>query len=203
MLVRLFAAGLAITTAAGPAVGQTAAPDAAASELAATWRDACLQAFPDQARLTALAAAERFRAMTPKEAAQYLAGSAGQGWFDRTALAEYAVVIEAPGPDSPGECSVRRLTPTGMSTAAPYFAARDAWIAGRHGTLRALAPQHASLPHGVESEAVGSELVAPDGRVSDVFLAVLTEYHGRYHGRDTAATRGGPGIEVRLVHVVG
>ncbi len=203
MLARVVAAGLAMAAVAGPAMGQGPAPDAAASELAAVWRDACLQAFPDPARLTALAAADGYRAMTTDEAAQYLAGSAGQGWFSRTALAEYAVVIEAAGADSRGECSVRRLTAAGMSTAAPYFAARDAWVAGRPGALRALAPQHARLPHGVESEGIGSELVALDGRVSDVFLAVVTEYHGRYRGRDAVAARGGPGVEVRLVHGLG
>lgn len=202
MLVRVFAAGLALAVAAGSARAQTATQDAA-SELAALWHDACLQAFPDPARLSALAMADRFVAMTPDEAGRYLAGSDGQGWFSRTALANYAVVIQAPGHDGHGECSVRRLTPDGMSTAAPYFAARDAWIAGRPGALQALTPQHARLPHGAESEAVGSELVTPDGHVSDVFLAVVTEYHGRYRGPDAAATHGGPGVEVRLVHVLG
>ena len=203
MLIRVLAVGLAVAVAAGSAEAQTAAPEAAASELAALWHDACLEAFPDPARLSALATADRFVAMSPEAAAQYLAGSDGQGWFSRTALANYTVVIKAAGQDGPGECSVRRLTPDGMTTAAPYFAARDAWIAARPGALQALTPQHARLPHGAESEAVGSELVTPDGRVSDVFLAVVTEYHGRYHGQDAAATHGGPGVEVRLVHVIG
>ena len=178
-----------------PAVGAKAA-----EELAALWRDVCLEAFPGEDAVTALAARRRFRVMTELEAQAYLHGAAGRGWYYRTPRADYAVLVQRE--DAPS-CSVRRMTPNGLPSAHAYFAARDGWVASRPGTLQALDPQQGTGPGGTESEGIGSALVDPSGRTTDVFLAVVTEYHGRYHGHDAPSARGGPGVEVRLVHSLG
>ncbi len=173
----------------------------AADELAAVWRDVCLDAFPAEDAVTALAAQRGFRVMTEVEASAYLHDAAGRGWFFRTPLADYAVLIEAGGAPT---CSVRRMTPNGLPAATAYFAARDTWVKTRAGsTLRALDPQQDRASSGAESEGIGSALVDPAGRTSDLFLAIVTEYHGAYHGHDAAAARGGPGVEIRLVHTIG
>lgn len=185
-----------------PRAQDTAAASSDAQEMADIFDRFCLRAFPDDRAIDAAAAQDKLAAMSPAQVKQYLHDDPGTGWYDHTSLATYAITIEHPPVRA---CAVRRMTGSGFSTAAPYLAAVNAYAATRGlGPLRQGPQQTAKTPAGADILALPQFLAPPGARsASEVFMVLLTDYHGRLP-RDLTSDipAGTPGVEVRYVHQI-
>jgi hypothetical protein len=102
-------------------------------------------------------------------------------------------------------CAVRRMTGSGLSTAAPYLAAVSAYAATRGlGPLRQGTQQTAKTPDGADILALPQFLALPGTKsASEVFMVLLTDYHGKLPRNLTSdIPAGAPGVEVRYVHQI-
>lgn len=158
----------------------------------------CLHAFPAPAALDAQAAHLRMTPMTALQVQNYLHQDPGRGWYYRTPLARYAITIELPPIPA---CAIRRMTPAGVPSVTSYLAAINGYAATRNQAIVGLPPQNAKTADGADLSAFAQAIQAPDGRsATDVFMVILTNYHGRFRGELADGVGTGPGVEVRFVH---
>jgi len=166
-------------------------------EIAGLFAAFCLKAFPEPVALDRLAQAKSAVPMTADEVKSYLHADPGRGWHLRTQHALYAITIESPPYLA---CAVRRMTPSGMSTVQHYVDAVKAYVGGRSGTLVNAPPQKSRTPEGLDISGYPYALVDASGKVSETFMVILTNYHGRASEPYRADAAGGVGVEVRMVH---
>ena len=189
----LLAAALVTAQAALPP--PPAAPEV--TEMTELFDRLCLRLFPDNAALNA--AARDYKRMTAAQVRQYLHDDPGWGWYLTTAMATYAITIEAPPYRA---CAVRRMTPSGFATLRPYLDAVEAYAATRRpAILRPPIEQTGKTPDGADITAFARQLY-PRGatRPTEAFMMLMTDYHGTFRGDLAQDAAGGAGIEIRLVH---
>ena len=189
----LLAAALAATAPAH------AASLADAEEMAGLFDRLCLNAFPNPAALDAEAARLHATALTPPQVQAYLHDDPGRGWSYATPLASYVITIEQPPYLA---CAIRRMTPAGLPSAAPFATAVNRYVAARHVTLVNAGRQDGKTQDGADLAAFQQAIFRPDKTVAETFLVILTNYHGRYQGPLSNDVGKGPGVEVRFVHQI-
>lgn len=161
-------------------------------EMAALFSAFCLDGFPDPVALDRVAADQQAKPL----AAADLDGP-DRGWAVRTAQARYVVIAEpAPAP----ACTVRRMTPAGLSDLSGFGAVVSAYAARRNATLSELAPQKSRTRQGIDVSAYGSGLRNAIGRMIETFGVLLVNYHGHLPERWRDEAGAGEGIEIRMIH---
>jgi len=196
--IRCFLGVIAAMLSFGLAVQSKAAESADVSrEIADLFSAFCLEKFPDNAALDALAKSDLSTPMSSDEVKRYLHNDPGRGWYLRTKLGLYAITIEAPPYVT---CAVRRMTPSGLATAKPYIDAVGAYAQKHNGKLSNAPPQKAKSPDGADISAYPYVMQDSNGKSSDMFILFLTNYHDQVSGEWRADSEGGVGVEVRLVH---
>ena len=80
----------------------------------------CLRAFPERGAVDRAVAQAGGVAMRPGQVRAFLHDDPGRGWMLARPEATYVVTIEDPPYRA---CAVRRMTPSGFPTVAPYLAA--------------------------------------------------------------------------------
>lgn len=185
---------------AGSAFAQETVPppspedQAIAVEITEIFRDFCLTSFPDDAAVDATARTRSATALKPEEVPKYLKDDPGRGWRLKTALGLYVVTIEHPPVRA---CGVRRMTRLGLTSAAPFRDALQAFAARQGGVIAPGAMQKAAMG-GVDLTAFPMQM-SKDGRPTDQFLVILSNYHGRVPAEFAEDAKGGIGVEARLV----
>ena len=116
--------------AAGPA------PDLPA-EFLGLFSDLCLNKFPDDDAVTALAEEKHATAMTADQVKRYLHNDPGAGWRLTGDGADYVVLIERPPYHA---CSVRHLVPV-LYSPKTFFDAVKTYIAAKGHSLAPAVPQ--------------------------------------------------------------
>jgi len=177
-----------------PAGVAPAVPD---DELSSLYSAFCLQAFPDESALSALAGQKGAVVLTPAEVTALLHQDPGHGWQLRTATGHYQITIENPPFHT---CAIRRMTPSGVAGVQNYIAAVNAYVSAHNGKLANVPPQKGSLPSGISISIYGSSMSAADGAATDTFGVVLSNYHSHPPANLTDEAAGGVGVEVRFVH---
>ncbi len=190
-------------------------PPAAISEMVDLYTSFCLNAFPDRAAIERLAAAKAATALTREQNAAYVNENPARGWSFRTPNALYALTI-VDAPDA--SCTLRRITPGGITTIEPYLAAQQAYAARKKGTLvkaglqsaaprqtnarnRSRSRQQTQLSSGPRTTAVQYLMYPAEGKgeaESLILFFVSYNYHIPPDWR--AEVEGYPGVEVRMVH---
>ena len=172
-----------------------------AADMAAIYRSFCLDNFPNDAGLGTLAASRSAVPMIPAQLQQYLHVDTGHGWYLSTPFGRYAITIADPPYRG---CAVRRMTPSGLLTAAGYITAVKAYAQQHGGQLSPAQTIRRKAPDGVADISVSvNTLLGADAKAGqETFLLVLTNYHGRPPDEDRAAAGDGVGVEVRLAHLV-
>lgn len=187
---------------AAPALAQDQAPAGVAAtvpdeELSSLYDAFCLQAFPDENALSALAEQKGAAVMTAQEVIALLHQDPGHGWQLRTTTGHYQISIETGAYHA---CAIRRMTPSGVSGVKNYIAAVNAYVAAHGGTLANIAPQKGVLPNGIGVSVYGSSMSMADGAATDTFGVILSNYHSHPPANLTEEAAGGVGVEVRFVH---
>lgn len=182
------------------AVAQTPAPAPAPpvpdDELAELFSTFCLDAFPAEAILAKAAGGRHGVAMTPDQVKSLLHDDPGRGWMLRTSQALYGVTVEYPPYSA---CAVRRMTPNGVSGVLHYIAALNRYVAAKQGKLVSMPPQK-TAQNGVDFSMFGHGMLDANGKLTDNFIVILSNYHGRAGGIWRADAGSGVGVEVRFVH---
>jgi hypothetical protein len=187
------------TLAVGPAAHaqQAAMPDMAT--MTGDFERFCTAAFPDDAALAAVMTRSGATAMTDDEVRSFLHDDPGRGWWLTTVRATYAVTLESPPFHA---CAVRRMTPTGMSGSHAFSDVVARYASEKGLTRGPLLAAQDEKPHYKLGSFALPLADAPGRRASHVFMLVVTAYTHGYPGRGAMAedARGGPGVEIRMVH---
>jgi hypothetical protein len=187
------------TPAPGPSSGLS--PEALAKaakvneEIVGLFKDLCLDRFPNDDAVRIFAEGRHAQPMSAAEVRSYLRADPGHGWHLTTPLGLYAITIEEPPVRA---CAVRRMTPSGMSSAANYLQAITAFAKDHGLTLEPTRQQKASTG-GVDITAFASVMKNGSGAESEQMILFLTNYHGRSPPNFAPDAQGGVGVEVRLV----
>lgn len=205
MKTRLRLAGALVALGFGIALAHAQAPAARSTETrfaeqVRLFTDACVRAFPDEPVAGSLAQAGRYRAMTPDQVRAYLQRDSGRGWFLRTPLGSYAITVEDPPVRT---CAVRRMTPAGIANAEAFAKLISDDAARRHLDVTKLPVQSAKTRDGADVIALPYALLPPGAKdASEIYMLLLTNYHGQYRSRLLDGAVGGDGVEIRLVRQI-
>jgi hypothetical protein len=174
-------------------------PDPATpAEMSEIYASFCLDRFPDDHAVDALAANRKALSLRPDEVQRYLKADPGRGWYLSAPTGTYVITIEAPPFHT---CAVRRMTPNGIAGVLPYIAAVKAYVAGKGGKLVGIPPNQSKTPNGIaDISTYGYGMFDPQGKPSDTFAVILTNYHGHVPAEWQTAAKTGVGVEIRMVH---
>lgn len=139
-----------------PAAAETT--DAILARMLALYDEVCLQAFPSDDAIDALMQAKRAQVLTAKEVAVTLRDDPGRGWVIADGDRSIQVTLELPPYHA---CSVRRMTPAGITDRARYDALTAIFKATRPGFASI---GEADMPMGdLLVHASGEARTLPDG----------------------------------------
>ncbi|HET9161786.1 MAG TPA: hypothetical protein VFN88_14340 [Caulobacteraceae bacterium] len=166
-----------------------------AEEAIGLFKDICLDRYPDEAAVETFTKGRQAKAMTADEVRVYLNADPGHGWHLTTPLGLYAVTIEEPPVRA---CAVRRMTPSGLSTASGYLASITAFAKDHDLTVAPTMQQKAAMG-GLDVTAFASVMTTRAGAPAEQMILFLSNYHGRPPAYFAKDAEGGVGVEVRLV----
>ena len=153
---------------AAPAGAQSVAP--ASSEFVALFSDLCLQKFPDDAGMAALAGGKG-QVLTPAEVKLFLHDDPGQGWVLNGQDSKYVLTDEHPPYHA---CAVRRTTPQVLD-GGPLFAAALAYVTGQGEKLSP--PQQTRFPGALPSLATVENTLDKNGQpTGEAFMYFVVSY---------------------------
>ena len=172
-----------------PAAAPDPKPDPRLARMVSLYDRLCLRAFPDDAAVDRVMAAEGATALTPAQVKVTLVDDPGRGWVVPDGDHHLQVMLELPPFHA---CSVRRGMGTASVDLAPYRVVADAY-ASAHGPLPT-APGLDRDTGGLHIHAVQSARMLPDGGSDSlmVFEQTVTDPARRAAGET--------GTELRLVH---
>ncbi|MEO9131820.1 MAG: hypothetical protein ABI240_11495 [Sphingomonas sp.] len=179
---------IALLAVSAPA-GQAVADDGVLTRMTALYDEVCLKTFPDDGAVAAAMTAKGAVVMKPAALQIYLHDDPGRGWTIADGDSKFTVTVEAPPYHA---CSVRRMTMSGFTDLAPYYAVSEPYerAAGGYSKVKPMDMQLGMI----SSHATGEQKVARDGSAESLFVFSNTP-------NDSAErAKGLTGVEVRFVH---
>lgn len=174
-----------------------AADPTVANELAEMFSSFCIEKFPDNDAVAALADSKKAQVMTPGQVQQFLHEDPGHGWSIQTPTGLYFITIEEPPYNT---CAVRRMTPVGIPTVKVYKDAVDRYVASKNGKLLPVQNAHVKGPGISDISAYSSPMLDSNGKLAESFILFLTNYHSQVPPYYKVDAQDGIGVEVRMAH---
>lgn len=182
-----------------PGMGRAEGPATVGNveQMVQVFETVCLQAFPERRAVDGAMGQLGGTPLAAREVRTYLHDDPGRGWQLVRPEATYVVTIEEPPYRA---CAVRRMTPGGFPTRAPFDAAVQRYGAARKRALTPLLSQSMRPPSGLDIVATVQRVEGGGpGGSTDSLMLFTSDYHGTYDG-PFGKDAGKPGIELRYVH---
>jgi hypothetical protein len=166
----------------------------------------CIDAFPDDARVDALAQKDSAVRLEPDQVRVYLDNDPGQGWFLHMQSGLYVVSIENP-PHS--TCAVRHISAIAFSAAPPQFmTVINDYAANRKATAFAIPFPPVKTKGGAEMSLYAYGLKSSDPNFGDSFGVMVEDFHSKVPDRldiahippEWGAGIAAGGVELRMFH---
>lgn len=170
------------------------------NELVKMFSEICLDSFPNSDRINSSLSRMSSIKMPPSEVQRYLKTDPGQGWYVKNRSTLYAVTIEEPPYHT---CAIRRMTSVGPNAAGVSSAVHliKSYATKIGGSTQAIPHKEVQGLAGLDIAYSGIGIFA-NGKLSDVFAIITTNYHGRISEPWVTAETVGEGVEIRLTRTV-
>jgi hypothetical protein len=170
---------------------------AAVNEMARIYTAFCLEKFPDRDAMESLAKDLDFKGMNYGELKRYENNALGFGWYISARNNLYVVTLEDPPHEA---CAVRHMTPEGIPSADAYTEAVKNFAAAKKGNLFKALTNKQKTSDGSDVSTFSNFMEDTGGRQTDMFMLVLTDYHGKVPEEWKADAQKETGVEVRMEH---
>ncbi len=185
----------AISFPAQQARAYDANPQAAAEEMARFFSLFCLERFPDKDAMDTLAKQMKFKGMNYGELKRYQKDTLGAGWYYTADSTLYVITVENSPQDS---CSVRHMTPEGIPSAYSYTETLKNFASAKKGKLFKALVNAQKTADGSDVRSYSNFMEDSAGKQRELFMLVLTDYHGKVPQEWIDDAQKQRGVEIRM-----